>query len=87
MGDLAENYRVDAIEVLNGGSTAGENSQAKELAKRLGLPGTAGSDAHRVSDLFSFYSKVDASLDIEEVLKAIRKGSVSAQASTGSIRF
>ena len=87
MGDLAENYRVDAIEILNGGSTAGENSQAKELAKRLGLPGTAGSDAHRVSDLFSFYSKVDASLDIEEVLKAIRKGSVSVQASTGSIRF
>ncbi len=41
MGDLARNYKVDAIEVLNGGSSVGANSQAKDLAKSMGLPGTA----------------------------------------------
>ena len=43
MGDRARNYKVDAIEVLNGGSSQDSNSQAKQLAKSLNLPGTAGS--------------------------------------------
>ena len=87
MGDSARNYKVDAIEVLNGGSSQDSNSQAKQLAKSLNLPGTAGSDAHQVSELFSVYNKVDASLDIDEVFKAVRKGSVSAQVNRGSICF
>ena len=37
MGDLARNYKVDAIEVLNGGSTAAANNEAKELAKSYGF--------------------------------------------------
>lgn len=87
MGDRARNYNVDAIEVLNGGSSQDANNQAKELAKSLGLPSTAGSDAHQVSELFSVYNKVDATLDIDEVLKAVKKGSVSAQVTRGSIHF
>ncbi len=78
MGERARKYKVDAIEVLNGGSSQAANSEAKELAKTMGLPGTAGSDAHQVSELFSVYNKVDASLDVDAVLKAIKKGSVSA---------
>jgi predicted metal-dependent phosphoesterase TrpH len=53
MGDFAKNLKVDAIEVLNGGSNSAANKQAKELAKMVGLPGTAGSDAHQTSELFS----------------------------------
>ena len=87
MGDLARNYKVDAIEVLNGGSTQAANNQAKELAKSMGLPGTAGSDAHQLSELFSVYTKVEASLDVDEILGAIRKGSVSAQVARGSIHI
>ena len=87
MGDLARNYKVDAIEILNGGSTAAANNEARKLAKSLGLPGTGGSDAHQLSELFSVYSKIDASLDVDAVLKAIKNGSVSAQAARGSIRF
>jgi hypothetical protein len=49
----------------------------------MGLPGTAGSDAHRVSELFSVNTKIDASLSVEGVLKAIKKGSVSAQVTRG----
>jgi hypothetical protein len=37
---------VDEIEVLNGGCTERENLLALEVAKRLGMRGTAGSDAH-----------------------------------------
>jgi len=87
MGERARNYKVDAIEVLNGGSSQDANNQAKELAKSLGLPGTAGSDAHQVSELFSVYNKVEASLDVDEVLKAVKKGSVSAKVTRGSIHF
>jgi len=78
MGERARNYKVDAIEVLNGGSSQTANNEAKELAKSMRLPGTAGSDAHQVSELFSVYNKVDASLNVDSVLQAIRKGSVSA---------
>jgi len=87
MGELARNYKVDAIEVLNGGSSASANDEAKTLAKSLGLPGTAGSDAHQLSELFSVNCQIDASLNVDSVLKAIKKGSISAQMSRGSIHF
>ena len=87
MGERARNFKVDAIEVLNGGSSREANFQAKELAKSLGLPGTAGSDAHQVSELFSVYNQIEASLDVDSVLAAIKKGLVSAQIPRGSIHF
>ena len=87
MGERARKYKVDAIEVLNGGSSQAANNEAKELAKSMGLPGTAGSDAHQVSELFSVYNKVDAALNIDSVLKAVKNGSVSAHVNRGSIRF
>jgi predicted metal-dependent phosphoesterase TrpH len=87
MGDFARNVKVDAIEVLNGGSSTSANNQAKELAKSMGLPGTAGSDAHQLSELFAVNCKIDAGLNLEEVLNSIRKGSISAQMTTSTIRF
>ena len=83
MGDLARNYKFDAVEVLNGGSSAKANSEAKVLAKSMGLPGTAGSDAHQVSELFSVNAKIDCALTVEGVLKAIKKGSISALVTKG----
>ena len=87
MGDLARNYKFDAIEILNGGSKSSANNQAKELAKSMGLPGTAGSDAHQMSELFSVCSVIDSSLNVDAVLRAIKKGSISTQVAQGSIRF
>jgi predicted metal-dependent phosphoesterase TrpH len=87
MGDLARNYKIDAVEVLNGGSTQSANKQARELARILGLPGTAGSDAHRAIELLSVYTQVQASLDIDDILKAIRNGKVTAASSERSIHF
>jgi predicted metal-dependent phosphoesterase TrpH len=78
MGDLARNYKVDAIEVLNGESSSHANKLAQELAKSMGLPGTAGSDAHQPSELCSVYTEVQAGLDVDEILKALKKGLVAA---------
>jgi len=83
MRDLARNYKFDAVEVLNGNSSAAQNNEAKALARSMGLPGTAGSDAHQVSELFSVNTKIDASLSVESVLKAIKRGSISAQVTRG----
>jgi predicted metal-dependent phosphoesterase TrpH len=87
MGERARNYKVDAIEVLNGGSSREANIQAKELAKNMGLPGTAGSDAHQVTELFSVCNQIEASLDIDSVLASIKRGSVSVQIPRRSIHF
>jgi hypothetical protein len=83
MGNLARNYKFDAVEVLNGNSSAAANNEAKALAQSMGLPGTAGSDAHQVSELFSVNAKIDAALTVESVLKAIKRGLVSAQVTRG----
>lgn len=78
MGEYARNLKVDAIEVLNGGTSKDGNAKAKEFAKELGLPGTAGSDAHQVSELFAVCSQVEAAMNVDSVLAAIKKGKVSA---------
>ena len=83
MGERAQKYKVDAIEVQNGGSSPAANAQAKELAKSMKLPGTAGSDAHSVSELFSVHSNIDSSLDVDSVLQAIKRGRISVSVSHG----
>jgi predicted metal-dependent phosphoesterase TrpH len=87
MGDLARNYKFDAIEVLNGGSSQSANESARELAKQMGLPGTAGSDAHQPAELCSVYTEIQASMDVDEILRAIKKGSISVSPIGKSIRF
>ena len=77
MGDLAKDFKFDAVEVLNGESSFEANKQAQKLAKTMKIPGIAGSDAHSPSEICNVYTKVVSSLDIEEILKSIKKGSVS----------
>lgn len=87
MGDMARNYKFDAVEVLNGGSSESANESARELARQMGLPGTAGSDAHQPAGLCSVYTEIQASMDVDEILHAIKKGLVSVSPSGKSIRF
>ena len=87
MGDLAKNYRVDAIEVFNGASSSEANKKAQELMKLMGLPGVAGSDAHLPEELCTAYTEVDATMDVYEILRAIKKGKVRASSVDKSIRF
>ena len=87
MGDLAKNYKFDAIEVLNGCSTLSANKLAQDLAKLMGLPGVAGSDAHQPAELCTVYTEVQASLDVDEILKAVKKGLVTVPSIRKSIHF
>jgi predicted metal-dependent phosphoesterase TrpH len=87
MGDLARNYKVDAIEVLNGESTPHTNKLAQDLAKSMKLPGTAGSDAHNPSEPLTVYTEIQAGLNADEILKAIKKGLVTTHSAARSIHF
>jgi predicted metal-dependent phosphoesterase TrpH len=78
MGDAARKYKVDAIEVINGESSPHANKLAHELAKSMHLPGLAGSDAHTPSEPLTVYTEIQSGLNVDEILKAIKKGLVSA---------
>jgi predicted metal-dependent phosphoesterase TrpH len=84
LGDLTRKCNVDAIEILNGASPPNVNKLAENLAKEMKLPGVAGSDAHQASELWTVYTEIQASSDIDEILKAIKKGLVRV-ASTGAL--
>lgn len=77
LGDLTMNYDVDAIEVLNGRCLPFVNQRAEKLAKVRGLPGVAGSDAHKVSELWTVYTEMETSPDVDEILKILKKGLVT----------
>ena len=87
LGDSAKNYGFDVIEVLNGISAPQANKMAENLAKTMGLPGVAGSDAHCADEMWTVYTEVQASLDIDEILKAIKKGLVKVAYARKSIHF
>jgi len=66
---------VDAVEVRNGTLSDEENGMAEEVAARLGLPGTAGSDAHRLQDLGRWVTVFEHEVrDERELVREIRAG-------------
>jgi hypothetical protein len=87
LGDEVVDSGVDAIEVYNGGSSGSVNKKALDIAKKLSVPGVSGSDSHQPSELFSVCTQVQASLNEEEILDAIRKGNVSALPAGKSVRY
>jgi len=87
MGDTVKKLKIDAIEVLNGGSNAAANQQARQVANELCLPGTAGSDAHQVSELFSVCNQIQADFNIDSILCAIKKGMITPQYSITSTKI
>jgi predicted metal-dependent phosphoesterase TrpH len=42
---------VDAVEIGNGNLSTDENDMARNVAEKRGLPGTGGSDAHRIDEI------------------------------------
>ncbi len=78
IGDAAETIPADAVEIMNQWATNQQNKLAEQLAKARNLPGVAGSDAHKLEELYTAYTEVDAEPDVDNVLKAIKKGRVKA---------
>lgn len=69
---------ADAIETYNSRFLTGRtNRQAATLATRLGLPATAGSDAHIAEMVGRSQTLIDAEPDPEAIVTAIRDGKTS----------
>ena len=70
--------QVDAIEILNGKVTDGENEFAGKVAAGLGLPATGGSDAHEVVEVGLYATLFSGRIRNEqELVRALKKGGFS----------
>jgi hypothetical protein len=66
---------VDAVEIGNGKLAQDENDMARKVAKKLGLPGTGGSDAHRVDEIATWVTVFDKDIENEqELVQALHAG-------------
>src|SRR5919108_455397 len=69
---------LDAIEVFNAREAfASDNARALAFAVRHGLPGGAGSDAHRPNEIGRAYVEIPDFTTRDEFLVALRSGLVS----------
>ena len=62
---------VDAIEIGNGKLTEDENDMARKVAKKLGLPGTGGSDAHRIDEIATWVTVFEK--DIQDEVQLVEE--------------
>ena len=70
---------VDAIEVGNGKLSPDENELARKVAEKLGLPGTGGSDAHRVDEIGTWVTAFEKDVENEnELLQELHAGRFKA---------
>jgi histidinol phosphatase-like PHP family hydrolase len=75
---------VDAIEIRNGNDSAEESDMAAQVAARLGLPGTAGSDAHEVDEVGKWTTDFEREIENEQQLvEELKAGHFSASAGSG----
>jgi predicted metal-dependent phosphoesterase TrpH len=69
--------QIDGLEVLNGREEfPSDNRKAAAYARERGIPGTAGSDAHRATEVGRAYVEVEDFASPEELLHALRTGVV-----------
>lgn len=75
---------VDAVEVCNGCLSGPENAAAARTAEQLGLPGVAGSDAHRIEEIGRCVTVLDRAVDdVFELVEQLRRGSCSVDGTFG----
>ena len=66
---------VHAVEVGNGKLSPEENEMARKVAEKLGLPGTGGSDAHRVDEIATWVTVFEKNIqDENELLQELHAG-------------
>lgn len=61
---------VDAVEIGNGKLSQDENDMARKVAEKLSLPGTGGSDAHRVDEIATWVTVFEKDIQVESQLVA-----------------
>jgi predicted metal-dependent phosphoesterase TrpH len=75
---------VPAFEVRNGQMWVRANESAKNLAKRLGKVGIAGSDSHTIAGVGRTYTEVTGARTAEEFLAGLRAGRGRIRGAHGS---
>jgi len=77
---------VDAVEVGNGKLAPDENEMARKVAEKLGMPGTGGSDAHRVDEIGTYVTVFEKEIESEiELVQELHAGRFkAAQGARGS---
>ncbi|OGP49091.1 MAG: hypothetical protein A2Y79_01755 [Deltaproteobacteria bacterium RBG_13_43_22] len=66
---------VDSIEIRNGRVTEKENEVAGNVAEKLGLRGTAGSDAHEIGALGTWVTIFEKDIETEtDLLRELKSG-------------
>ena len=66
---------VDAVEIGNGKLSADENEMAGKVADIIGLPGTGGSDAHRVDEIGTWVTEFENDMEDEtDLLRELHAG-------------
>jgi hypothetical protein len=76
---------VDAVEIGNGKLSQDENDMARKVAKKLGLPGTGGSDAHRVDEIATWVTVFDKDIENEqELLVELHGGRFKTEVGSGN---
>ena len=71
---------VDAIEVHNGKLSADENDMARKVSEKLRLPGTAGSDAHRLDEIATAVTIFENDIRDEiQLVEALHSGRFRAE--------
>jgi predicted metal-dependent phosphoesterase TrpH len=70
---------VSIVEVYNGGSRAGEDEAAQELAQKYGYRGIGGSDAHMVSQIGRCATRFERQIEtVEDLVEELRGGAFEA---------
>ena len=65
---------LDGVETLNGNVSAEDNAAARRLARRLGVPGIGGSDAHAVNMVGSAATRFSVPICSDAELVAVLRG-------------
>lgn len=70
---------VAGLEIINGRGSAKENAFSSELARRMGLPGSAGTDSHAKRDIAACATELSRTVaDVAEFIEELRHGRFSA---------
>ena len=80
--------QIDVIEVFNSRSPLPWNStKARNFARKYGIPGSAGSDAHTLSEIGNAYIKMPEFSCKDDFLRALAQGEVFGHMSNPLIHF
>ena len=71
---------VDAVEIGNGKLSPEENDMARKVSEKLELPGTGGSDAHRIDEIATWVTVFEKNIENEiQLVEELHAGRFRAE--------